>query len=431
MKLSIDNTTVVTMNAERQILTEASVLIEDDRIVAITGAPSAHADRHIDGRGQVLMPGLINCHTHCAMSLLRNYGNDVNLQSWLGDYIWPVEAHLTAGDIAVGAKLNIAEMLRTGTTCFVDMYYEMDKVAEVVEETGIRALLTRGMTGPDDGTRIREQRALYRDWHGRANDRIRVMIGPHAIYTNDLTSLREQRALGQELGCGFHIHLSETKKEVEDSYAQYGKSPIGLVDEIGMLDERTIAAHCVWLDEEDIRLLAARRVNCCYNPASNLKLASGFMPVQRLLDAGVNVCIGTDGASSNNRQDLLADMRLGSLVAKGATLDPTSVRARTMLEMATINGARAIGREDELGSVEVGKKADLILIDFRNAHHTPNPDVEAALVYSTDGMDVRMTMVDGRILMLDGELLHLDLTKLRQDAERAWERLRESAGARA
>lgn len=428
MRFSIDHATVVTMNPDREILKDAFVLIEKNRIAAISDKPFEDVEKRIDATGQVLMPGLINAHAHCAMSIFRNYGNDVALMSWLGDYIWPLENHLTAEDIAVGARMNIAEMLRTGTTSFIDMYYEMDAVAQVVEETGIRALLTRGMTGPDDGSRIREQRELYLKRNGTANDRIRVMIGPHAIYTNTRESLAEQAALGRELGCGFHIHLSETKGEVEDSFKKYGKSPIALVDEYGMLDERTVAAHCVWLDDDDIALLKERKVNCCHNPASNMKLASGFMPVQKLLDAGVNVCIGTDGASSNNRQDLFADMHLGSLIAKGATLDPMSVTARTMLEMATINGAKALGRPDDLGSVEVGKLADLILVDFDNVHHAPIGDIEAALVYSTDGMDVTTTIVDGEILMENKKLLTIDEKKAIEDVERVWADLKKRGG---
>nr|WP_072514598.1 amidohydrolase [Ndongobacter massiliensis] len=432
MNLLFENVTIVTMDESHTIFPKGHVRIEGNRIVEVSDRPHAapRGARRIDATGRVLMPGLINCHTHSAMSLLRNYGNDVALQSWLEDYMWPMEAHLDAEAIATGAMLNCCEMIETGTTSFVDMYYEMDAVARVVEACGMRALLARGMTGPDDGTRIREQRALYRDWHGKADGRIEVMIGPHAIYTNDLASLRAQTELGKELGCGFHIHLNETEKEIEDCLATYGKPPILIFDELGMLDERTIGAHCVWLSEEEIDCLAERHANCCYNPASNMKLASGFMPVQALLDRGINVCIGTDGAASNNRQDLLADMHLGSLIAKGSSRNPLAVTARTMLEMATVNGAKALGKKDELGVIAPGKLADLILVDFRNAHHTPCNDIEAALVYSTTGSDVTWSVVNGKVLMEERALQTMDADQVRQKAQAVWAHLQKQEAGR-
>ena len=424
----IRDVSLVTMNDRGEVLRHVDVEIRKDRFTGIrpTGGPLPAGEEIIDGRGKVMMPGLMNMHSHIAMSLFRNYGNDVNLQTWLEEYIWPREALLTEEDIRAGSALNIAEMLTTGTTCFVDMYYEMDGVAREVERMGIRACLTRGLTGPDDGTRLKEQRKLYEDWHGRAGGRIRVKIGPHAIYTNDLDSLKAQKALNDELGCGFHIHIAETKKEVDDCLDRYGMTPVALFDRLGMLDGQTLAAHCVWLSEEDIQILAERGVHCIYNPASNMKLASGFMPVEDLMKAGVNVCLGTDGASSNNKQDMFREMYLGALIQKGRFLDPKALSAGEMLRMATINGAKALGLDEELGSVEPGKKADFILVDFDNVHHTPYPeDLEAALVYSTDGRDVVLTAVDGQILVKDGKLLSSAGTEedIRQRAEIAWKRV--------
>jgi len=426
MKILFRHAYVVTMDDQRRMLADTDVLVEDGRIAQI-GAIAADfaADRVIDARGKVLMPGLINCHSHIGMSIFRNYGNDQPLMTWLEDYIWPLEAHLTRDDIYEATRLNVLEMLRSGTTALVDMYYEMDRVAEACEELGIRALLTRGLTSPVEGARLNEQRELFDQWHGRADGRIRVMIGTHAIYTNTEEDMKRQVELSKELGCGFHIHISETEGEVKNCLAQYGRTPVQVFDDLGMLDERTIAAHCVYLSDEDIAILAKRRVNVCYNPASNMKLASGFLPLQRLLDAGVNVCFGTDGSSSNNMQDVWRDLFLGSMIQKGIDRNAQSAPAMTMLELATRNGAKALGLSDEIGSVEVGKKADLILVDFDNIHHTPFPDdVAAALIYSTLSTDVAMTMVNGEILMENGRFDRADVAVVRADVNRRWGELK-------
>lgn len=429
----IKNTTVVTMDGDNRILKEVDVLVKDGRIAEMGKDLPVGEDtceRIISGEGKILMPGLINMHSHIGMSLFRNFGNDVDLQTWLEEYIWPREALLTRDDIMKGSALNIVEMLLSGTTTFVDMYYEMDGVAEVVEKMGIRARLSRGMTGPDDGTRIREQRDLYEKWQGKDNDRITVMIGPHAVYTNNRESLADQKALGDELGMGYHIHISETKREVDECKEEYGMSPVEFFDELGMLSETTIAAHTVWIDDKDIDILAKRKVNCVFNPASNMKLASGFMPLRKLKDKGVNVCLGTDGASSNNKQDMFREMFLGAMIQKGNSLNPVEVTAREMLRMATINGAHALGMDEEIGSIELGKKADFILVDFNNAHHTPYPeDIEAALVYSTSGRDVVLTVVDGQALTENGKYLPQvkedTEEKIRQEAEEVWTKLAE------
>ncbi len=429
----VKNTTVVTMDADNQILKDVDVFVKDGRFAAIGKDLQTDGEGYqqvIDGTKTILMPGLINMHSHIGMSLFRNYGNDVDLQTWLEKYIFPKEALLTREDVMKGSALNILEMLLTGTTTFVDMYYEMDGVAEVVSQMGIRARLSRGMTGPDDGTRIREQRELYQNWHGFNDDMITVMIGPHAIYTNTKESLAEQKALGDELGMGFNIHISETKRENDECREEHGKSPVEVFHDMGMLTESTIVGHAVWVDARDIELLAANKVSCVYNPASNMKLASGFMPVKKLRDGGVNVCLGTDGASSNNKQDMFREMYLGTLIQKGYSLNPLEVTARDMLRMATINGAIALGMENEIGSIEVGKKADFILVDFDNAHHTPYPeDIEAALVYSTSGSDVVLTVVNGEVRVENGFYMPLEDGRteeiIREEAEEAWARLAE------
>lgn len=433
MTVLIKNTTVLTMEDSGRILPHYNVRVEGNRIASLRPTRD-HEDETgitvVDGTNRILMPGLINAHTHCAMSLFRNYGNDVALEDWLEKYIWPLEAHLGSGEARAGVRLNILEMLLSGTTCYVDMYYEMEDEARAVCDMGIRAVLSRGMSAPDDdGSRLREQRELYERWQGQAEGRISVMIGPHAVYTTNPNYLHTLKQLGDELHIGFHIHCAETQKEVADCKKYYGMSPVELFDSVGMLKEDTLAAHCVWLSEKDKQILAARKVNCVYNPASNMKLASGFMPVEDLQNRGITVCLGTDGASSNNRQDMFRDMMLGSLIQKGYRQDPKAVSARNMLRMAMVNGAKALGMEDCLGRVREGMLADLILVDFHNAHHCPQvEDIEAALVYSTAASDVCMTMVNGKILARDGRLEHFDAEEIYAQAQEAYETLMKKGG---
>ncbi len=425
MTTIFENARVLTMNKNREVLTDVNVTVEGNIISKISkDRPRISGARYIDCRGKLLMPGLINGHCHASMSFFRNFGNDVSLKTWLEDYIWPIEAYLTGEDIKKGAKLDCLEMINNGVTTFVDMYYEMDCVAQAVEEMGNRAVLTRGITKDSVDEAIGDQTEFFRKWNGACNDRIRVMVGSHAIYTNDERALMMEKDLADSLGTGINIHVSETRKEVEDAEKELGMSPVQYLDKLGLLNNKTIAAHCVWLSDRDIEILAQRGVSCVYNPASNMKLASGFMPLEKLLKSGVNVAIGTDGASSNNEQDLFRDMTLGSLIQKGKNLDPKAASASTMLELATINGAKAIGREDDLGSIEVGKKADIIVIDFNDINLRPYPeDIEAALVYSTSGKDVCLTMVDGKILYEDGKFTLANKNTIIDEAEKAWKML--------
>lgn len=411
---------VLTMNPDRAILRPGQVRIEGDRICAVSDQEdlARPGDRLIEAKGKLLMPGLINAHCHAAMSIFRNYGNDVDLDCWLKDYIWPLENQWQSADIYTATLLDIAEMLATGTTCFADMYMEMDQVARAVEDSGIRALLSRGITASGYQEALADQPRFFERWNGAASGRIRTNIATHAVYTATPNSLRAAKRMIDRLGASHHIHLCETQKEVADCQAQYGMSPVALFDRYGLLDEHTIAAHCVWLSEEDIALLKKRGVHPVYNPASNMKLASGFMPLDRLLSEGIAVAIGTDGAASNNKQDLFRDMALGSLIQKGAQLDPLAAPAASLLEMATCNGAKAVGLEAELGSIEPGKKADLILVDFDNLAHSPSPvDVAAGLVYSGAGADVSMTMVDGKILYQDHQFVHLDIEQIKRSCD--------------
>lgn len=416
------------MNPQRQVLHNTDVKIYRDRIFSITKAGEKIPEGSvIDGKGAILLPGLINAHTHAAMSLFRNYGNDCDLKTWLSEYIWPVEEYLTAEDVYNGTRLNIAEMLLSGTTTFADMYVQMDQVARASNEMGIRAVLSRGISQNEYADRIRKQEALYTRWHD-PKGRIQVMIGPHAIYTNNEESLKAMKVLGEKLDIGFQIHIAETRQEVCDCLEQYGKTPVEVFDDLGMLDERTLIAHGIWLTDTDIDIIKSRKSSIVHNPSSNMKLGSGILPYEKLKEAGINVALGTDGASSNNLQDMFREMFLASLIQKGVELDPKLAPAKEILEMATINGAKAIGRQKDLGSVEVGKKADLILVNRNAVHQTPiASDVYAQLVYATRGSDVCMTMVDGEVLAVDGKLVKQDEEEIMQKAKESWANLLERA----
>ena len=307
----------------------------------------------IDADGKIAVPGMVNTHTHAAMTLLRSYADDMVLMDWLQNKIWPAEDGLTDDDIYWGTMLSIAEMLKSGTTCFADMYFSMDRVADAVAETGIRAVLSRGLTGFSDENfaKLEENAALFKERHNSCNGRIRVMLGPHAPYTCSMDYLKKVVAKAQELGSEIHMHLAETRGEVDDCIKEHGMSPIKLMDSIGMFECGTLAAHCVHVDEEDMALMAAKHVRVAHNPQSNLKLASGIAPVPAMLKHGITVGLGTDGTSSNNNLDMLEECRLAAMLHKNMTGDPQILPAAEALALATSEGAKALGFKN-LGKIE-------------------------------------------------------------------------------
>ncbi|NLW52764.1 MAG: amidohydrolase [Tissierellia bacterium] len=423
MNIWIKNATVLTMDDKQMILENTNLYVEGNRILHIgEELRDFVAEKVIDANKKVVMPGLINCHTHIAMSVFRNYGNDVGLETWLQDYIWPAESNLTPEDVRIGSEVSIAEMIESGTTTFVDMYYYMDEVAKASEKMGIRAVLTRGMTNPTKEI-LEGEREFYRNWHGKANGRIEMMVGSHSVYTNNKESLIKERDLADELKVGIHIHLNESQSEVENSIKDHKLAPLEFVDTLGMLNKKTIAAHCVWLSDREKEIAIERQINMVHNPASNMKLASGFMEAQKMINAGANVCLGTDGSASNNVLDMFEEMKLASLIAKGRYLDPQNLDAKTVLKMATVNGAKAIGKEGQLGKLKEGYLADLIIIDFDNLRHVPNNDIMAALVYSTNGFDVNTTIIDGNVLYENNEHIGVDVELLKEEVNNIFNRL--------
>ncbi len=407
------------LNPAGEILS-GDIGIENGRILFCGAPPSDwQADDVIDCRNSLTTPGLINAHTHAAMTLFRSYADDMSLMDWLQQKIWPAEANLTADDVYWGTQLAIAEMLASGTTAFADMYFFMDQAARACVETGMRASLARGLIAADDQAekqRFAENEQLFKDFHGAENGRITVMLGPHAPYTCPPKCMKKVIAISQRIGAEIHVHLSETQDEVDKCKKIYGKSPVALLDDLGVFECGTLAAHCIWVSPEDIKILAAKKVRVVHNPSSNLKLASGAAPIATMLEAGVTVALGTDGATSNNKLDMLEEIRMASFLQKLHRMDPTVLPSRQVLQLAYQGGAAAIGQGDSLGRIEPGYKADLTIYNTTAAHWCPQHDLSSLLTYSASSADVSHTLVDGRVLYRNGEFTTLDIDKVKAEA---------------
>ncbi len=390
----------------------ADIFVDSGGTIADTGEGirrkrKGEADVVIDGDGAIALPGLVNTHTHAAMTLLRGYADDMVLQDWLSTKVWPLEAHLTGNDVYWGTKLACLEMIRTGTTAFNDMYFFMDRAAQAADEAGIRAVLAYGFIDLNDPEKkeneYRVTEALVSRIRSMNNSRITAAVGPHAIYTVSPEGLRWCADYARDQKIGIHIHLSETKKEVDDCIARHGKPPALHLDDCGILTPRTVAAHCCWLDKAECRLLGQRGVSVSYNPSSNMKLATNrALPYHWLSAAGANVCLGTDGCASNNNLDMLQEVKTAALLQKFYWNDPTLLPAPAALSMATVHGAQALGLGS--GTIQLGAPADIILLSARTVCNTPLHNAASNIVYSCSGASVRTTICDGRILMLDARV---------------------------
>lgn len=389
----------------------ADIAIENDKIHAIGNVKDTwKAERVIDCTEHLAIPGFINTHTHAAMTLLRSYADDMKLMDWLENRIWPVEAKMKSDDIYWGTMLGIAEMIKTGTTTFADMYADMDRVGDAVAETGIRAVLCRGMIGvaPNGLRALEENKALFREYHNAAEGRITVMFGPHAPYTCPPDFLKKVIVEAKKVNAELHMHLAETQGEVEDCVKQYGKTPIALMEEVGLFECGVLAAHCVHLSEADMEIMARRRVRVAHNPGSNMKLASGVAPVAELMKKGIVVGLGTDGVSSNNNLDMLEEMHLAALLHKVHLMDPLVIPAFTALQMATTQGAQALGFGNSIGRLTEGCKADITLLSMRGTQWYPRHDIASLLVYSANSAAVDTVLVNGKILLEQGKLTTID-----------------------
>nr|WP_325213542.1 amidohydrolase [uncultured Oscillibacter sp.] len=410
-------------------LENAYLGVDGDTIDYIgTDRPQAPYDQEKDLTGRMLLPGLINCHGHSPMVLFRGVGSDLSLQEWLFGKIMPIEDKLTAEDIRLGNQLALLEMLSTGTTSYSDMYFEPQTAVENALACGIKANISRPVQCFDksetyaENFRARESIQLFKDYHGAGDGRVRIDFSVHAEYTCFEHIVGPYSADCKALGGRMHIHLSETKKEHDECVEKYGKTPAKWFYDLGTFDSPTAAAHCVFVTEEDMALMLEKGVSPVHNPTSNMKLGSGFAPVQRMLDLGLNVTLGTDGAASNNNLNLMEELHLAAVLHNGYHRDPTILKPAQLLAMATRNGAKLQGREDT-GELAVGKKADIIALDLTRPHMVPNFDPMALTVYSAQGSDVVMTMVDGKILYENGEFLTLDADKILHEANAAARRL--------
>ena len=409
-----------------------SILIKNDIISEISPEiDEGNADKIIDASGKILLPGLVNTHTHLSMTLFRGLADDLSLDSWLNDHIWPMEANLNGNYCYIGALLGAVELIKSGTTTFSDMYFYMEDVARAVDEAGIRAVLSYGMIDFGDAERreneIKENLTLFENCNGMADGRIKVFFGPHSPYTASEELLIKVRQLADEYNMGIHIHVSETQKEINDVTAEKGLRPFEYLDKIGFLGPDVVAAHSVWLSDEEIEIIKKNDVKISHNPCSNMKLASGIAPVSKLIENDICVSIGTDGASSNNNLDLIEELKTASLLQKVSTLDPKVLDSDESIAMGTIKGAEALGLDSEIGSIEVGKKADIILIDTNSANMVPDSSsLSSNIIYSANGSNVDTTICNGKILMENKKLTVLDEDEIYAKARQAIKELKEA-----
>ena len=417
---------VITMDNARTIIENGAIAVDDGIIVAI-GTQTDIQDKYtarktLAGDKRIVTPGLVNGHGHAAMTLMRGLADDLALMDWLNNYIFPSEVEFVDSEfVRVGTELACWEMIRGGTTTFVDMYYYPDTIASVVDSCGMRAMISATVIdqrspdaeGADDS--IAKGIGFINRWKNR-NSRITPMFGPHANYTLSAEQLAATRAAAMQLGVPISIHMSESPFELQYSQDTFGMTSIEMYESIGFFEGPTIAAHVVWPTEAEISILARRKVGVIHNPTSNMKIASGIAPVVEMLAAGVRVGLGTDGAASNNDLDMWEEMRLAAFLQKVDRMDPEVLPADTVLSMATTGGATAIGLGDSVGSLEVGKRADIIQIAFDDVHHVPTYDVISHLVYVTDEQDVASVVVDGKLLMLEGEMLTIDTERVAAEA---------------
>ncbi|MBA3885349.1 MAG: amidohydrolase [Acidobacteria bacterium] len=435
VSLIVSGGTVVTVDPAGRILNPGAVAIDGRDIIAID-TPEAIAARftsaeQIDATGQVVMPGLINTHTHAPMVLYRGLADDLALMEWLEKYIFPAEASTVSPEfVRVGTRLATLEMIQSGTTTYADMYYFEEEIATATKEAGLRGVLGQTIIQfPVADARTPAQalaraEAFIRQW--KSDDLIVPALAPHAMYTLDAHTLKAVRALADREGVPVLIHLAETADEVKTSQERHKQSPTQYLESLGFWGPRTLAAHAVWLTDEDIETLRRRGVGVAHNPESNMKLASGTARVVEMRAAGIPTGLGTDGAASNNNLDMFEAMRIAAFLAKHATRDPRVIPARTAVEMATIEGARALGMADAIGSLEPGKRADIIVVSMASARQTPMYDPLSHLVYTTRGDDVRTTIVNGRVLMRDRTVLTLDERSVIADALAQAVRVREA-----
>jgi 5-methylthioadenosine/S-adenosylhomocysteine deaminase len=442
--ISIINATIVTMDKDRRIIRNGAIAIDGNRIEDVGNTDeilSKHGrgEEVIDGSRMIAIPGLINAHTHMFQDLLRGLGDDMELMSWLKEMLYPVYSALTEEDVRIGALLGCAEMIKTGTTFVIDNHHcctnekAIDNIAMAIEKTGIKGLVARGMMVktartekwevPDQAFRytadeeIKLTEKLIRKWDGKAKGRIRICPAPVAIHMCTPEIFKESKKLSDKYDVPVHTHIAESPAEVESTLEDYGKREAEFLYDLGVLGPRFHVVHGIWLNDREIEFLSRTKTHVIHCPVSNAYLASGVAPIPKMLKAGVNVALATDGPASNNNQDMFGVMKTTALVHKVAKLSPTAIRCEQVMEMATINGAKALGLEKEIGSIEAGKKADIVLVDVKKPHIAPIHRPVSAIVYCAMGSDVDTVIIDGKIVMKERKLLTVDEQEVLENAE--------------
>jgi len=442
----IEGGTVVTMDPRGRIIRDGSVMVEDGRITSVGRPDSAKGkkpDQRISAKGMVVIPGLIDTHVHLAQGLLRGCADDLALVDWLRERVWPLQGNFTESDGRVSAELSMLEMLKSGTTSFVGVdvvsRYGFDGIAAAVEKAGMRGALAKSvMDSPGYGTKRRimhpglvesrdasvaEAKAMIRKWNEVRDGLVRVWFAPRSLGGCTRELYEEVAGLARDYRARVTMHLAEVREDVKYAKENFGSTPVEFVEKVGLVGPHVLFAHMVWLEDPDIRRVAKTKTNVAHCPSSNLKLASGIPKVPEMMKEGVNVGLGCDGAPCNNTYDMVREMKLAAVIQKARLLDPTVMPAAKVLEMATINGAKAMGMQREVGSIEVGKKADLVLIDLMKPHLVPYRDVVSSVVYSATGGDVDTVIIDGRVVLRKGKALTLDEERVMEEAVRHQEEL--------
>lgn len=422
MSILIKNSTILTQNKKRQQL-HGDIYIEDHEITQISKKPlSVEADYKIDGRKKLVLPGLINTHTHIPMTLLRGCGDDMILKNWLEERIWPVEAKLDDTSIEIGTKLGLLEMIASGTTSYLDMYFFEDAIGMATEKAGLRgfigfALIDFGTPEYSADELMSQCEQFVKRW--KANNLIQPVIAPHGIYTCGPETLQKSLEIADKHDVLLHIHCSETRGEVYDVQKKYGERPVGQLKKYGLLCGKMILAHCGWITKNEILDIKKGGASVSHCPVSNMKIATGgYAPIPELLDSGVPISLGTDGAASNNVLDMFDTMKFCALIHKQHRWDPSILPAQTVFDLATIGGAKSLGVEKEIGTIEEGGKADIIILDLNKPHLTPHHNSISHLVYAANGSDVCTTIVNGKLLMLDRKFFTIDCEKTLEEAEK-------------
>lgn len=411
-----------------EILEDAYLQVTDDKITYIGDKkPQTTTDTIYDGTNKLLLPGFVNTHSHVPMTLLRSVGADLPLDRWLNDAIFPMEDKLNKDWAYSGTLLGIAEMLRSGITSFSDMYFFGEARATAVLETGINANLSMGILCFDDSSfekapMVQETKDLFYAYHNANGGQVKVDVGLHAEYTSNAKIVKAVGEYAKEIGANVHIHLSETKKETQECIARHGKTPTAYFHDLGLFDNITTAAHCVWLTQQDREILAKKNVFVSHCPISNLKLGSGLADMASLAQEGVKISIGTDGVASNDNLNFLEDVKLSAMLQKGLHQDPSLFSAKQTLQMATKNGALAQNRTNT-GALTLGNQADIVVVDYYSLNLLPKTDMLSSLIYAALPSDIKMTMVNGKILYQNGEFTTIDIEKVMHEVDRIGKKL--------